>query len=98
VGILPVLWGGVVTPPNPFVELAQDPVGVLTAAAYATLLLAALVGTWWALSRNLLYLLDNWQDGWIVLVPLGYAARTMAVLGLVAVDLALVAGIIGVLT
>jgi len=86
-----------VTPPNPFVELAQDPVAVLTAAAYATVLLAALVGTWWALSRNLLYLLDNWQDGWIVLVPLGYAVRTMAVLGLVAGDLALVAGIIGVL-
>jgi len=78
--------------------MAQDPVAVLTAAAYATFLLAALVGTWWALSRNLLYLLDNWQDGWIVLVPLGYALRTMAVLGLVAVDLALVAGIIGVLT
>jgi len=87
-----------VTPPNPFVELANDPVAVLTAAAYATVLLAALVGTWWALSRNLAYLDEWWQDGWRLLIPLEYAVRVMVAVVLVALDLLLLAGIVHVLT
>lgn len=83
---------------NPFVAVFERPVTSLTAGAYVLILLAALVGTWWAAVPNLLYLDDRFQDGWIVLVPGAYAARVIAVLLIVAVDLLLIAGIIGVLT
>jgi len=83
---------------NPFVAAFERPVTSLTAGAYALLLLAALVGTWWAAVPNVLYLDDRFQDGWLVLVPGAYAARVIAVLLIVAVDLLLIAGIIGVLT
>lgn len=83
---------------NPFVAAFERPVTSLTAGAYALALLAALVGTWWAAVPNLLYLDDRFQDGWLVLVPGAYAARVIAVLLIVAVDLLLIAGIIGVLT
>jgi len=83
---------------NPFVAAFERPVTSLTAGAYALLLLAALVGTWWAAVPNLLYLDDRFQDGWLVLVPGAYAARVIAVLLIVAVDLLLIAGVIGVLT
>jgi len=83
---------------NPVVRLYEAPVETLTAAAYALILAAALAATWWALSRNLLYLHANWQDGWLTLVPAEYTARVIVVCLLVAVDLALVAGIVHVLT
>jgi hypothetical protein len=83
---------------NPFVELFEAPVDSLTAGAYALVLLAALVASWYGLGRNLLYLTEQWRNGWLVLVPLGYAARVVGGLLLVAIDLLLVAGIIGVLT
>lgn len=82
---------------NPFLELYQHPVATLTAAAYVALLLGALVATWWAAGRNLMYLDDQFQEGWLYLIPLRYTARLVATLGIVAVDLLLVAAIIGVL-
>jgi len=83
---------------NPFVRLFEAPVESLTAGAYALVLLAALVVSWYALGRNLLYLEDQWRDGWLVLVPFWYAARIVGALLIVAIDLLLIAGIIGVLT
>jgi hypothetical protein len=83
---------------NPFVELFRSPVATLTAAAYACLLLAGLVVTWWAAARNLVVLDDRWQDGWQLLVPLGYAVRLAAMAAILAIDLLLLAGIIYVLT
>lgn len=83
---------------NPFIDLYEVPVAALTDAAYACLLLAALVATWWALGRNLLYLRDRWQEGWLVLVPFWYTARAIALLCLVAIDLLLIAGIIHVVS
>jgi len=56
-------------PTNPFIELFHDPVGSLTAVAYALVLLAALVATWYALGRNLLTLYGEYQNGWIALPP-----------------------------
>lgn len=83
---------------NPFLELYHNPVATLTGLAYCLILLSALFGTWWALSRNLLYLADHWRDGWLVLVPFWYAARCIATLLLIATDLLLVAAMIGVVT
>jgi len=83
---------------NPFVRLFEAPVETLTAGAYALVLVAALLATWWALVPNLLYLRTRWRNGWQVLVPAEYAARAVAVCLLVALDCLLVAGIVYVLT
>jgi len=85
-------------PTNPFIELFHDPVGSLTAVAYALVLLAALVATWYALGRNLLTLYSDYQNGWIALPPGPYTARVIGALLIVAIDLLLIAGIIGVLS
>lgn len=84
-------------PANPFVRLYEAPTATLTDAAYALVLVAALVATWWVLGRNLLYLDEHWQDGWLVLVPLEYAVRTIGTILILAVDLALLAAIIAIL-
>jgi len=82
---------------NPFVELYEHPVATLADAAFVSLLLGALVLTWWAAGRNLLYLSNNYQNGWKYLVPFWFAVRTTTLFGIVAVDLALIGGIIHVL-
>jgi hypothetical protein len=41
---------------------------------------------------------DRWQDGWQLLVPLGYAVRLAAMAAILAIDLLLLAGIIYVFT
>jgi hypothetical protein len=84
--------------PNPFVHLFKSPVESLTAAAYALVLVAVLVATWWAGGRNALFLYQEWREGWYLLVPLRYCARAVAMVLVVALDLLLLAGIIGVLT
>ena len=83
---------------NPFVRLYEAPVETLTASAYAVFLAALLVATWWALSRNALYLHEEWQNGWLVLIPGAYAARVVLTAVIVAVDLLLLAGIVHVVT
>ena len=83
---------------NPFLRLYEHPVETLTDAAFGLLLVAALVGTWWALGRNLLYLDDQFQNGWKYLVPFWYAVRLITVISIVAVDFALIAALIAVLT
>jgi hypothetical protein len=50
-----------VTPPNPFVELARNPVGTLALAGYALGLLAlSLMSTWWSL-RTIGRLGNRWR-------------------------------------
>lgn len=83
---------------NPFVALFENPVPTLTAAAYAVFLLTLLVATWWGLGRNLLYLVENWQDGWKLLIPGDYVAHLFATGIIVSVDLLLIAATIYVLT
>jgi len=82
---------------NPLVRLYHAPVESLTDAAYAVLLLAALVGLWWAAGRNAIYLADRWQAGWRYLVPKWYALRAILLLAAIAVTLLLVAAIVAVL-
>jgi len=82
---------------NPFVALFERPVATLTAAAYALVLMTAMLATWYAGSRNLLYLVDRWQDGWRLLVPFWYAVRVAGLLLVVAIDCLLIAGIIAVI-
>lgn len=83
---------------NPFVALFEQPVETLTAGAYALLLMAALVSTWYVLGRNLLTLYDKYQNGWLALPPFGWALRAVGSLLILSVDLLLIAGIIHVMT
>lgn len=83
---------------NPFIRLYEAPVEALTAGAYALLLVAALVATWYALSRNLMTLYQDYQKGWLILPPIAWTARAVGALVIVAIDLLLLAAIIGVLT
>lgn len=83
---------------NPFVALYESPVETLTAGAYALVLLAFLVATWYAAGRNALTLYDDFQDGWLVLVPFWYTVRAVGMFLLGAIDLLLIAGIVQVLT
>jgi len=83
---------------NPFVELWRAPVATLTAAAYAVVLLAMLITTWYAAGRNALYLYAHWQKGWLALPPLGYTFRVVGMLLVAAVDLLLLGGIIYLVT
>jgi hypothetical protein len=83
---------------NPFIQLFEAPAETLLAAGYAVILFGLLVATWWGLSRNAMYLVEYWQDGWKYLVPGKYALRAVLVAVIVAVDLWLTAGIIYVLT
>ena len=83
---------------NPFIELFEQPVATLTAGAYALVLVAALVTTWYAAGRNALTLYDTYQNGWLVLPPVGWIARAVGLLLVAAIDLLLIAGIIYVVT
>jgi hypothetical protein len=78
--------------------LVEAPVATLTDAAWACILLAALVATWWAAGRNALYLQEQYQNGWKYLVPFWYATRTVGMLLVLAVDLWLVAALVAVLS
>ncbi|AFH21983.1 hypothetical protein OSG_eHP14_00015 [environmental Halophage eHP-14] len=83
---------------NPFIRFYEAPVESLAGIAYVLILIGILTLTWWALSRNLLYLREEWRNGWLVLVPLTYTVRVAATLGLLAVDALLIGGIIYVIT
>jgi len=85
---------------NPFVELFRAPVETLTAAAYAFVLLSALVFTWWALVRNALAFEAEYANASAVkwLLPLRLTGRVAVACLIIAVDLLLVAGIVYVLT
>lgn len=83
---------------NPFVELWEAPVATLAALAYALVLLAALLATWYGATRNALYLTDRYQDGWKYLPPFWWSLRAVAMLLVAALDLLLLAGIVHVLT
>jgi hypothetical protein len=82
---------------NPAVRLIQDPVSVLTDAGWILMLLAALLLTWWALGRNLVYLTERYQDGWRYLIPLRYAVRSVVALVIVGIDLWLISAVVYVL-
>lgn len=82
---------------NPVVRLYESPVESLTDAGWLFVLLAALVATWWAAGRNVLWLDDQWGNGWKFLPPFWVAVRIVALLGIVAVDLWLMAAMLAVL-
>lgn len=83
---------------NPFIRLYEAPVEALAAGAYALVLLAFLVATWYVLGRNLLTLYQEYQNGWLVLPPFPWAVRAVGSLLVLAIDLLLLSGIIHVLT
>jgi len=82
---------------NPFIRLYEAPVETLTASAYALVLLGALLATWYAATRNLLTLIDTYQDGWLILPPFGWTLRVVGMLLVASLDLLLIAGIVHVL-
>jgi len=79
---------------NPAIRLVEHPVAALTEAGWTLILLAALVATWWAAGRNLLWLDNNWGNGWKLLPTFWAATRMVALLVILAVDLWLLAGIV----
>jgi hypothetical protein len=81
---------------NPFLRLVEQPVETLTDAGWVVVLLAALIATWWAAGRNLLYLNEQYQEGWKCLVPFWYAVRVVGLLLIVAIDLWLLAAVVAV--
>jgi hypothetical protein len=82
---------------NPILRLVDNPAAALADLGWALMLCAALVVTWWALGRNLLYLRQQYQNGWKYLVPLPYAGRVAAALVIVGVDAWLFAALVAVL-
>lgn len=79
---------------NPIIDLYETPVEALTDAGWILVLVAALVATWWAAGRNALYLSERYQDGWRYLIPGWYALRVIGMLGILAIDCWLLAGIV----
>jgi len=82
---------------NPFLRLIEQPVASLTDLGWLLVLLAALAGTWWAAGRNLLWLDDNWRNGWYLLPDARYVGRLIALLGVLAADAWLLAAIVEIL-
>jgi len=84
---------------NPFIRLLESPVESITVAGYACLLLAALVVSVWAFWTNTLELTTRWADRqWQYRVPAPFAARVALGVGILGVDLLLVATIIHIIT
>lgn len=75
---------------NPFIRFVEDPVTTSALAAYACLLFAALVATWYVLGRNLLTLYVNHKNSSWVLPPGPWAARALGVFVILAIDFLLV--------
>ncbi|MDQ2052852.1 hypothetical protein RBH26_20635 [Natronolimnohabitans sp. A-GB9] len=81
---------------NPFIELYEAPVETLTLGAYLLILLAALVGTWWLLTRNVLELYkqaatETWAKNAPLYPPFKFIWRLAAIPVIVAIDLFLIA-------
>lgn len=81
---------------NPFIRLYEAPVESLTLAGYLLILLAALVGTWWLLTRNVLELYsqvtsDTWAKNTPLYPPFKFIWRLGAIPIIVAIDLFLIA-------
>lgn len=81
---------------NPFIELYEAPVESLTLAAYFLLFAVVLLLTWWALVRNVLEIIktineETWVKNAPLYPPFGFMLRLVAIPGIVAIDLFLIA-------
>lgn len=83
---------------NPFIRLVEDPVTTTVLAAYALVLLAALITTWYVLGRNLLTLYVRYDNEAWATPPASWAARAIAVPLILAVDLLLVGALVWLVT
>ena len=80
---------------NPFVRLWEAPVETTALLAYAFLLLAALVATWYALGTNVLTLKIRWdRRRWTYVPDQSFVYRVVGILVLVAVDWLLLGGLV----
>jgi hypothetical protein len=82
---------------NPFIRFAEAPVTTAALAAYALVLVAALIATWYILTRNLLTLYVGWDKGGWKMPPGPWAARALAVPLILAVDVLLVGALVWLL-
>ena len=64
---------------NPLLWGLRHPALALTTLAWLSLLAGALVGVWWATTRNLIALRVTYRDGWYLLPPVEWTARALAV-------------------
>ncbi|ADD05228.1 uncharacterized protein Nmag_1652 [Natrialba magadii ATCC 43099] len=81
---------------NPFIRLYEAPVESLTLAAYLLLFAVVLLLTWWALIRNALEITkavqeETWVKNAPLYPPFGFMLRLVAIPGIIAIDLFLVA-------
>ena len=83
---------------NPFIRFVQDPVSTAAVGAYALVLVAALLATWYVLGRNLLTLYISWEKGGWTMPPGTWTARAIAVPLILAVDLLLLGALIWLVT
>jgi hypothetical protein len=83
---------------NPFIRLVEDPVTASAIGAYALVLVAALLATWYVLTRNVMTLYVSWDSGAWKMPPGPWAARAIAVPVILAVDLLLFGALIWLVT
>ncbi|WP_395166341.1 hypothetical protein [Natrinema pallidum] len=84
---------------NPFIELYEAPIETLTLWAYLLFLLAALIATWYLLTRNLLEMYKRWvSETWSTNTPLyppgTWLLRAVAIPIILAIDLFLIAAFV----
>lgn len=95
------------SPPNPFVELARDPVATLATLAYALLLLGATVALAGVMWSTILHLSNAWEHRrakgkfgpqWELVPPVAVFGRVALLLFLGAVEAFLLGGVVWLLT
>jgi hypothetical protein len=88
---------------NPIYRLLQEPVLSLTDLAWVVVLLAAMAATWYAATRNVIWLREFYgqsPDGisWEYMPTFWWTVRAVGLLLILAVDLVLLAGILETLS
>jgi hypothetical protein len=64
---------------NPIYWSFEHPALAATTLMWWSLLAGALVGLWWATTRNVIVLVDTWREGWYLMPTPRWAARLLAV-------------------
>ena len=72
---------------NPFIRVWEAPVETAALIAYAFILLAALIATWYVLSTNVMTLKVRWdRKTWTYVPPMDFVFRIVGSLFILAVD------------
>lgn len=83
---------------NPFIRFFEEPILASALLAYALVVVAALLATWYVLGRNCMTLYLRWDNEAWQTPPGSWAARAIAVPLILAVDLLLFGALVWILT